>query len=193
MAGQYKFYEARELAKRVLAAETDADYQATLSNIVEAFDSMGEYQFADAFLLEQAGTRKSASKSLKPISEVGNSRRAAQKASLEFTNPTTVMELNRKGALLAITQQCDKAFPILEKAVNTNNSPTAARFLIQCLMIQQKFDFAWDVSNNLIDFDKNDVVALSFRAILLDMQEGEAKAKAEKAEADLSQSNWRFS
>ena len=101
LAGQYKFNEARDLAKRVLTAETEKDYIVTLSFIIEAFDSMGEYNFADAFLLEQAGIRKAANKSLKPIVEIKNSRQSAQKASVEFASPTTAMELNRKGVLLA--------------------------------------------------------------------------------------------
>ncbi len=186
LAGQYKFYEARDLAKRVLAAETEKDYIVTLSFIIEAFDSMGEYQFADAFLLEQAGIRKVANKSLTLMRAVKARREDAQKASIGFANPMTVMELNRKGALLAITQQCDKALPLFEKSMGISENTTAARFAIQCLMGKKDYESVWQTSNAMVDLNKNDVGALSIRAMLLMMQEGEAKAQADKAEADLS-------
>ena len=186
LAGQYKFYEARDLAKKVLTAASEKDFQSYLGNAVEAFDMMGEYQFADAFLLEQGGIRKSANKSLSEISVTASLRQPKQKTYIEFANPTTVMELNRKGALLAMTQQCDKAMPLFDKSMGISENPTAARFAIQCLMQKNDYESVWQTANGLINLDKNDVVALSFRAILLSMQDDEAKAKAEKAEADLS-------
>ncbi len=183
LAGQYKFYEARDLANRVLAAETEEDYIVTLSFITEAFDSMGEYQFADAFLLEQAGIRKVANKSLTEMLVVKARREDAQKASLGFANPMTAMELNRKGALLSITQQCDKALPLLEKSMAISEYPTAARYAIPCLFNQKNYEVAWQTSNGLVNLNKDDVVALSFRGVLYGMQNDAAKAEADLAKA----------
>ncbi len=184
LTGQYKFYEARDLAKRVLASTGEEDFRPVLSIITGAFDMMGEYHFADAFLTEIAGIRQAANKSLKPIAEVKNDRRGALKAAEEFADPKTVMELNRKVALLVFnSQQCDKAIPLLEKANKISENPTSARIGMFCLYNQKNYEQAWQVSNNLVDFNRSDVMALTLRGTLNGMQDDVPKAEADMANA----------
>lgn len=161
LAGQYRFNEAREIGKQLVAETPESTLLSILTNTTMAFVMMGEYNYANAFLLEAAGILKASNKSLKPIAEANEFLQKNQLAVIP--NPQTAMELNRQGGLHYLKGEFDKALPLLEKSLNLMGSSTALRWWV--MSQADKNIYAKQDNDNLLKADSTDVAGLSLRGM----------------------------
>lgn len=161
LAGQYRFNEVRELGKKLLAESPENRLLPILTNTTFAFVMMGEYNHANAFLLETAGILKASNKSLKPLAEANEYLQQNQLAVIP--NPQTAMELNRQGGLYYLKGEFDKAIPLIEKSLNLLGSPTALRWWV--MSQADKNIYAKQDNDNLLKADPTDIAGLSLRGM----------------------------
>lgn len=161
LAGQYRFNEAREMGKILLVESPESSLLPILTNTTFAFVMTGEYNYANAFLLEAAGILKVSNKSLKPIAEANEHLQKNQFSVI--SNPQTAMELNRQGGLHYLNGEFDKAIPLLEKSIKLIGTPTAWRWWV--LSQANINNYGEEANDNLLKADSSDVAALTIRAM----------------------------
>lgn len=179
LAGQYRFDEARALAKQVLNEESEEDFEPTLDRTVEAFDMMGQYVYTDALLFEIAEIRRKNNKSLAPFAKIEKYRAAAQKAVLEGKEYHSPMEFNRAAALYARNKQCDKAMPLIESGRQKDDTFTANELILVCQIEQKQYDAAMKTADYLIEYYKTKALAYSYRGWLNANRNDGVKAEAD--------------
>lgn len=180
LAAQWKFDDARREIVRQFAAGKDYYYVA--SKMIGDFDFVGEFYLGEAVLLTEAGRLKAAGKPLTDLGKALETHQTNLRNVAKITDPATVYELNRQGALLYLMKQPEKAAAVLERAAQTGENPTALRWLALVRLQQQNYPAAEALAAKILAANPSDAIGLTARGLVAATRNDFARA-----EKDLNQ------